>query len=82
MFKRYERAQKWLREQNPDLQHSREETTGEDLPSVEELRAEGKEQIQVEKGDTFAMLIAAFAFIFVPCLLVLLLIAAVVLLIF
>ena len=82
MFKRYRRAQKWLQEQNPDYQRRQEEAAGEDLPSMEELRAEGKEHIQLEKGDTFAMIVAAFAFILVPCVLVLLLIVGVVLLLF
>ena len=76
--KKYERAQKWLHEQNPDNQFEE----GEELPSMEDLRAEANEQIPLDKSDVFAMVFAAFVTIVPACLLILLIIAGVAFLLF
>ncbi|MBR3973336.1 MAG: hypothetical protein IKJ99_05240 [Oscillospiraceae bacterium] len=76
--KKYERAQKWLHDQNPDNQF---EDDGE-LPSMEELRAQANEEIPLDKSDVFAMVFAAFVTIVPACLLILLIIVGVGLLLF
>ena len=82
MFKRYERAQKWLREQNPQHNKPQAEPREDGLPSMEELRAEANSNIELEKGDWAAMLIASFFTILLPCLLLLLFIVGVAALLF
>ena len=82
MFKRYHRAQKWLEEQNPERRRKEAEPREDGLPSMEELRAEANEHIQLDKTDWPAMLVAAFFTILLPCLLILLVIAGVGMLIF
>ena len=82
IFKRYERAQKWLRERNPDMQEEITESEGNELPSMEELRAEANEHMHLDKGDVFALLVAAMVNIFIPCVLFLLFIVGVALWIF
>ena len=83
MFKRYHRAQKWLREQNPDLREETGEPSENGLPSMEELRREAlQEDTKLEKSDIFAMLVAAFFTILIPCALFLLFVVGVGLLIF
>ena len=83
MFKRYHRAQKWLHEQNPDNRKDVGESSENGLPSMEELRREAlEENNKLEKGDIFAMLVAAFGTILIPCALFLLFIVGVGLLIF
>lgn len=78
MFKRYERAQKWLREQNPDNYKNPQEHEDSDLPSMEELRREAlQEETKLDKSDWFAMLVAAFGTILIPCALFLLFIVGV-----
>ena len=64
--KKLNRAQKWLREQNPDLV-----TEQEDLPSMEDLKAESQE-LNLDKSDMFAMIISALITIVPVCLIVLL----------
>jgi len=76
--KKYERAQKWLHDRNPDNQISDD---GE-LPSMEELRAQANEEIPLDKGDVFAMVFAAFVTIVPACLVILLIIAGVAFLLF
>ena len=83
MFKRYERAQKWLREQNPDNCKNPQEFEDSDLPSMEELRREAlQEETKLDKSDWFAMLVAAFGTILIPCALFLLFIVGVAMLLF
>lgn len=69
--KKIQRAQDWLHDQSgqPEDPAGREET-GE-FPSMEELKAEGKAEFHLEKGDIPAMLLAALPIV-VICLLVLL----------
>ena len=64
-----ERAMKWNKDQNPDPQDMRAEYLAE--------AGEPDLSKEVEKGDMFAMIISAFATIFLPCLLVLLLLVGV-----
>ncbi len=68
--RKIDRAQQWLHEKSgkSDVKHQ----TGGDLPSMEELRAEANEEMDLEKGDFFAMLIAALITILPVCLLALL----------
>ena len=75
--KKYERAQRWLHEQNPDNQIDEGE-----LPSMDDLRAEANEQIPLDKSDVFAMVFAAFVTIVPACLLILLFIVGVAFLLF
>ena len=82
MFKRYERAQKWLQEQNPDNRKPGQEYADCDLPSMEELRREANEDMKLDKSDWFALLIAGFGTILIPCALFLLFIVGVAMWIF
>ena len=76
--RKVDRAQKWLRDLN-GIQEEPEEISGEkNLPSMGELKAEGRQEFHLEKGDLPAMLIAAFFTIMPVCLLVLLAISAIV----
>ena len=76
--RKIERAQKWLRERN-GIPESGQKTHREgELPSMEELREEGRNQIQLEKSDLPAMIIAALITILPVCILVLLAICSVV----
>ena len=77
IFKRYERAQKWLREQNCSNREEVTETEDHDLPSMEELRAQANQDLKLDKSDWFALLFAALVNIFIPCLLFLLFIVGV-----
>ena len=68
LFKRkIERAQNWLHEK------STSESAQCDLPSMEELREEARNQSYFEKGDIPAMLIAALV-TFLPVAIIVLLI--------
>ena len=69
--KKLKRAQDWLREQNPDAEIDPEMVSEEDLPSLEELKAESQE-MNLDKGDLFAMIISAMITILPACLIVLL----------
>ena len=69
--KKLKRAQDWLREQNPDAEMDPEMVSEEDLPSLEELKAESQE-MNLDKGDLFAMIISAMITILPACLIVLL----------
>ena len=69
--KKLKRAQDWLREQNPDAEMDPEMVSDEDLPSLEELKAESQE-MNLDKGDLFAMIISAMITILPVCLIVLL----------
>ena len=77
IFKRYERAQKWLREQNCSNREEVTETEDHDLLSMEELRAQANQDLKLDKSDWFALLFAALVNIFIPCLLFLLFIVGV-----
>ncbi|MBQ8238016.1 MAG: hypothetical protein IJZ39_07715 [Oscillospiraceae bacterium] len=85
MFKRYHRAQKWLQEQNPDRRREQQaESESENgLPSMEELRREMlEEETKLDKSDWFALMVAAFGTILIPCALFLLFIVGVAMWIF
>ena len=69
--KKLNRAQKWLREQNPDLVDGQE-----DLPSMEDLKAESQ-QLNLDKSDLFAMIISALITIVPVCLIVLLILVGI-----
>ena len=69
--KKLKRAQDWLREQNPDAEMDPEMVSEEDLPSLEELKAESQE-MNLDKSDLFAMIISAMITILPACLIVLL----------
>ena len=77
IFKRYERAQKWLREQNCSNRETATESGENELPSMEELRAQSNQNLKLDKSDWFALLFAALVNIFIPCLLFLLFIVGV-----
>ena len=79
--KKIERAQNWLHERNSTRVTQDTEYSGGDLPSMEELKAEAREEIYLEKKDLPAMIIAAMITIMPVCILVLLAICAVVFLI-
>jgi len=79
--KKIDRAQKWLHERNStDAPRSADYHEG-DLPSMEELKAEAREELYLDKKDLPAMIIAAMITIMPVCTLVLLAICAVVFLI-
>ena len=85
MFKRYHRAQKWLREQNPDCrrEENTESSADNGLPSMEELRREMlEEETKLDKSDWLALLIAGFGTILIPCALFLLFIVGIAMWIF
>ena len=79
--RKIDRAQKWLHDRNPSPIVRETESSHEDLPSMEELKAEAQNEIYLDKGDLPAMIIAAMFTILPICLLVLLAISAVVFLI-
>ena len=79
LFRRkIERAQKWLEERSGSADVPVRSSYNSDLPSVEELKMEGRSVFRLEKGDLPAMLIAAFFTIMPVCVLVLLAICAIV----
>lgn len=83
MFKRYHRAQKWLQEQNPDHRREVESESENGLPSMEELRREAlEEDPKLDKSDWFALIVAAFGTILIPCALFLLFVVGVAMWIF
>lgn len=69
--KKIDRAQKWLKDQSAPEEHPAYAGEKGDLPSMEELKAEGREEFHLEKGDIPAMLLAAFPIVLI-CLVVLL----------
>ena len=72
--RKYDRASRWSRRKRIEadgLEQSEEEA----LPSLEELKREGQEDIELEKGDIPAMMISAFITIFPACILALLVMA-------
>ena len=77
IFKRYERAQKWLREKNGITSENAAEPEDNEFPSMEELRAQANQDLKLDKSDWFALLFAALINIFIPCLLFLLFIVGV-----
>ena len=78
--KKLNRAQKWLREQNPD--HGQEqEGMLEDLPSMEDLKAESRE-LNLDKSDMLAMIVSAMITIIPVCLVTLLVLVGIVYFIF
>ena len=81
--KKIDRAQQWLHERNSTVESRRAEQSlhNSDLPSMEELKAEARDEIYLDKKDLPAMIIAAMITIMPVCILVLLAICAVVFLI-
>ena len=79
--RKIERAQNWLHERNSTNVTQETEYSGGELPSMEELKAEAREEIYLEKKDLPAMIFAAMITIMPVCILVLLAICAVVFLI-
>ena len=81
--KKIDRAQKWLHDRNstPEVRRNEQCSGSSDLPSMEELKAEAREEIYLDKKDLPAMIIAAMITIMPVCILVLLAICAVVFLI-
>ncbi len=71
---RIDRAQKWLHDRAVRKESHADPTAEGDLPSPVELRREAQEEMELEKGDIAAMLIAALVTILPVCLLVLLVI--------
>ncbi len=70
--KRIDRAFQWLKEKNG--KQGQQASEGSDkLPSMEELKAQAQEEMDLEKGDFLAMLIAGFAVILPAGIIVLLL---------
>ena len=76
--RKIDRAQKWLKERNGVTEEPEYSGDRGDLPSMEELKAEGRSEFHLEKGDLPAMLIAAFFTIMPVCVIVLLAICAIV----
>ena len=76
--RKIDRAQKWLKERNGVTEEPDYSCDGGALPSMEELKAEGRNEFRLEKGDLPAMLIAAFFTIMPVCVIVLLAICAIV----
>ena len=79
--RKIERAQNWLKERSGSADVPEQTENDGSLPSMEELKAEGRNEFHLEKGDLPAMLIAAFFTIMPVCVIVLLLICAIVFLI-
>ncbi len=70
--KRIDRAFQWLKEKN-GKQEQQASKGSDKLPSMEELKAQAQEEMDLEKGDFLAMLIAGFAVILPAGIIVLLL---------
>ena len=79
--RKIERAQKWLHQRNSREEIRREDPSGSNLPSMEDLKAEARNEIYLEKNDLPAMIFAAMITILPVCIIVLLAICAVVFLI-
>ena len=76
--RKIERAQRWLKERTGSAEVSEQTCDEGELPSMEELKAEGRNEFRLEKGDLPAMLVAAFFTIMPVCVIVLLLICSLV----
>ncbi len=78
---RIDRAQKWLKERTGNTGDDHSKSENGEFPSMEDLRAEVQEEMDLEKGDKLAMLIAAFITILPACLVALLIMVSVLLVI-
>lgn len=74
--RKIERAQQWLKERNQPLQPSGKGEPEGELPDMEALKRQAREENLLDKGDLPAMLLAAFITIMPVCILVLLLLIA------
>lgn len=76
-----DRAQKWLHDRSDSARKEKQTQDQEGLPSMEDLKAEAQEEVELEKGDFLSMLIAAFITILPVALIVLLLMVGAMLLV-
>ncbi len=74
--RKVDRAMDWLHQRSQGSEAKPQETSG-DLPSMDELRREAAEDMELEKGDFFAMLVSAFIIILPVCLAALLIMVSV-----
>ena len=69
--RKVDRAMKWLHNRSDSAKAEQAEKEG-NMPSMDDLRREAQDEMELEKGDGLAMLIAAFITILPVALLVLL----------
>ena len=69
--RKVDRAMKWLHDRSDSGKAEQAEKEG-NLPSMDDLRREAQNEVELEKGDWLAMLLAAFLTILPVALLVLL----------
>ncbi len=71
--RKVDRAMEWSRNRSGKHEERSHSCAEGELPSMEELRAQANQEMDLEKGDFLAMLIAGFAVILPAGLIVLLL---------
>ncbi len=74
--RKVDRAMDWIHQRSQSREENRQEASG-GLPSMDELRREANEEMELEKGDFFAMLVSAFVIILPACLVALLIMVSV-----
>jgi hypothetical protein len=74
--RKIERAQQWLKERNQTLYPKSSSRREEDLPDMEELKRQARQENMLDKGDLPAMILAALITILPVCILVLLALVA------
>ena len=74
--RKIERAQQWLKERNQTLYPKSSSRREEDLPDMEELKRQARQENMLDKGDLPAMILAALITILPVCIQVLLALVA------
>ena len=74
--RKIERAQQWLKERNQTLYPKSSSRREENLPDMEELKRQARQENMLDKGDLPAMILAALITILPVCILVLLALVA------
>ena len=74
--RKIERAQQWLKERNQTLYPKSSSRREADLPDMEELKRQARQENMLDKGDLPAMILAALITILPVCILVLLALVA------
>ena len=74
--RKIERAQQWLKERNQAMYPKSSSGREDDLPDMEELKRQARQENMLDKGDLPAMILAALITILPVCILVLLALVA------
>ena len=74
--RKIERAQQWLKDRNQAMYPKSSKSRESDLPDMEELKQQARQEHLLDKGDLPAMILAALITILPVCILVLLALVA------